>query len=307
MKGRVTLVGAGPGRDLITIRGLERIKHADVIVYDDLIDERILSEAPKECEKIYVGKRYGKHSSKQEEINKLLIEKCRAGKEVVRLKGGDSFVFGRGGEEALALMEEGLNWDYIPGVSSAIAVPGNMGIPVTHRGVARSFTVITGHTMDDSDEDYEALAKLISPGESRIDGTLGTIADKAKEAQTPAILVIGHVAGMQLFRENTDPLSGTSVTVCGTNSFVHKVGSVLKREGASVFEIETIRIRETTADIPEDPGMFDWLVFTSSNGIRAFFDEMKRRAYDFRRLGTVKMACIGTGTAETLSAGSQRL
>ena len=338
MKGRVTLVGAGPGRDLITVRGLERINHADVIVYDDLIDERILSEAPKECEKIYVGKRYGKHSSKQEEINKLLIEKCRAGKEVVRLKGGDSFVFGRGGEEALALMEEGLDWDYIPGVSSAIAVPGNMGIPVTHRGVARSFTVITGHTMDDSDEDYEALAKLkgtlvflmglnsiskitgklmangmdkdlpasilckgFSQGELRIDGTLGTIADKAKEAQTPAILVIGHVAGMQLFRENTDPLSGTSVTVCGTNSFVHKVGSVLKREGASVFEIETIRIRETTADIPKDPGMFDWLVFTSSNGIRAFFDEMKRRAYDFRRLGTVKMACIGTGTAETLS------
>lgn len=338
MKGRVTLVGAGPGRDLITVQGLERVKHADVIVYDDLIDDRILSEASKECEKIYVGKRYGKHSSKQEEINALLIEKCRAGKDVVRLKGGDSFVFGRGGEEALALMEAGLAWDYIPGVSSAIAVPGIMGIPVTHRGVARSFTVITGHTMDDSDEDYEALAKLkgtlvflmglnsiykitgdlmangmdkdmpasilckgFSPGESRIDGTLGTIADKAKDAQTPAILVIGDVAGMQLYRDNTDPLAGTSVTVCGTGSFIHRAGNVLKRDGASVFGIETIRIEETTAGIPEDPGEFDWLAFTSSNGIRVFLDEMKRRAYDLRRLGAVKIACIGTGTAETLS------
>jgi uroporphyrinogen III methyltransferase/synthase len=104
-----------------------------------------------------------------------------------------------------------------------------------------------------------------------------------------------------LFRENTDPLAGTSATVCGTGSFIHRVGSVLKEEGASVFEIETISIRETTAGIPEDPGAFDWLVFTSSNGIRVFFDEMKKRAYDFRRFGTVKMACIGTGTAESLS------
>ncbi len=338
MKGRVTLIGAGPDRDLITVRGLERIKQADVIVYDDLIDSRILSEASKECEKIYVGKRYGKHSMKQEEINALLIEKCRAGKEIVRLKGGDSFVFGRGGEEALALMEEGLTWDYIPGVSSAIAVPGNMGIPVTHRGVARSFSVITGHTMDDSDEDYEALAKLkgtlvflmglisisqitgklmangmdhdtpasilckgFSSEEMRIDGTLGTIADKAKEATTPAILVIGHVAGMHLCRDNSDQLKGMSVTVCGTESFTHKVGNLLKKEGASVFEIETIRISETPESIPEEPESFDWLAFTSSNGIRTFFDVMKRRKYDFRRLGTVKMACIGKGTAETLS------
>lgn len=338
MKGRVTLVGAGPRSDLITAQGLERIRHADVIVYDDLIDDRLLAEASKDCEKIYVGKRYGKHSKKQEAINALLIEKCRAGKEVVRLKGGDSFVFGRGGEEALALMGEGLAWDYVPGVSSAIAVPGTMGIPVTHRGVARSFTVITGHTMDDSSEDYEALAKLkgtlvflmglnsisqitgklmangmpedtpasilckgFSPGELRIDGTLGTIADKAKEAQTPAILVIGQVAGMQLYRESTDPLYGMSVSVTGSASFIHRVGSVLKKEGVSVFEVETIRISETPAGIPEDPGAFDWLAFTSSNGIRVFFDEMKRRSYDLRRLGNTKIACIGAGTAETLS------
>lgn len=338
MKGRVTLVGAGPCSDLITAQGLDRIKHADVIVYDDLIDDRIMSEAPKDCEKIYVGKRYGKHSMKQEEINALLIEKCREGKEVVRLKGGDSFVFGRGGEEALALMEEGLAWDYVPGVSSAIAVPGTMGIPVTHRGVARSFTVITGHTMDGSGEDYEALAKLkgtlvflmglnsisqiteklmangmpqgtpasilckgFSPGEKRIDGTLDTIADKAKEAQTPAILVIGHVAGMKLCRDKAGLLEGMTVTVTGTDSFIHRVGSILRKEGASIYEIETIGIKETAAAIPEDPGAFDWLAFTSSNGIRVFFDEMKRRKYDLRSLGNIKIACIGTGTAETMS------
>jgi uroporphyrinogen III methyltransferase/synthase len=106
---------------------------------------------------------------------------------------------------------------------------------------------------------------------------------------------------MKLHRDNTDPLAGTSVTVTGTGSFIHRVASLLKREGASVFGIETISIKETTAGIPDDPGAFDWLVFTSSNGIRVFFDEMKRRAYDLRRLGTVKIACIGTGTAETLS------
>ena len=203
---------------------------------------------------------------------------------------------------------------------------------------ARSFTVITGHTMDDSQVNYEALAKIdgtlvflmglnsisqitrdlmlngmdpempasilckgFSSGEKRIDGTLGTIADNAYEAQTPAILVIGHVAGMQLNRECAGPLEGLTVTVTGTDSFIHKVGGLLEREGASVFEIETIRIREKAADIPMDPGAFDWLAFTSSNGIRVFFDEMKRRNYDLRRLGTVKMACIGTGTAETLS------
>jgi uroporphyrinogen III methyltransferase/synthase len=338
MKGRVTLIGAGPSRDLITLRGLERIKRADVIVYDDLIDDRILSEASKECEKIYVGKRFGKHSMKQEQINAILIEKCRQGKEVVRLKGGDAFVFGRGGEEALAFMEEGQAWEYIPGVSSAIAVPGAMGIPVTHRRLARSFTVITGHTMDDTDEDYATLAKLqgtlvflmglssisqitakllenkmapdtpaailckgFSAGEKRIDGTLETIADQSKDAESPAILVIGRVAGMRLCNERTDPLAGMTVTVAGTDRFIRKVGSLLEKEGALVFGTEAIVIRETPAGIPEDPGTYNWLAFTSSNGIRVFFNEMKKRNYDFRRLGKVKIACIGTGTAETLS------
>ena len=148
-KGSVTLVGAGCGTfDLITVRGLNAVHYAQTLVYDDLLDERLMEHATESCEKIYVGKRSGKHSMSQEQIHALLIEKARQGKRVVRLKGGDPFVFGRGGEEMEALKAEGIDVEEIPGITSAIAVPAAAGIPVTHRGLSRSFHVITGHTAD---------------------------------------------------------------------------------------------------------------------------------------------------------------
>lgn len=144
--GRVSLVGAGPGDPgLITVRGLERLRQADVVIYDHLVDERLLAEAPPEAELIYVGKLASRHTLRQSEINALLVATARQGKHVVRLKGGDPFVFGRGGEEAEELATAGIPFEVVPGVTSAVAVPAYAGIPLTHRAYASSFAVITGH------------------------------------------------------------------------------------------------------------------------------------------------------------------
>ncbi|MFB0919777.1 MAG: uroporphyrinogen-III C-methyltransferase, partial [Oscillospiraceae bacterium] len=162
-KTMVYLVGAGPGaEDLITLRGLDCIRRADCIIYDRLISERLLEEAPSGCEKLYVGKTAGEHSASQEEINALLLEKAEKGGSIVRLKGGDPYVFGRGGEEALCLYENKIPFQVVPGVSSAIAGPCFAGIPVTHRGLARSVHIITAHTKSGelSDEDFKRLAPL---------------------------------------------------------------------------------------------------------------------------------------------------
>jgi uroporphyrin-III C-methyltransferase len=142
----VSIVGAGPGDPgLITVRGLELLRRADVVVYDRLVNPKLLDEARPDARCVYVGKACGAHALPQREINALLIDEARRGHHVVRLKGGDSFVFGRGGEEALALAEAGIAFETVPGVTSAVAVPAAAGIPLTHRGLASSFAVVTGH------------------------------------------------------------------------------------------------------------------------------------------------------------------
>ena len=188
--GAVTLVGAGCGRDLITVKGLCALQQADVVVYDDLIDKNLLLETRPECERIYVGKRMGKHSHGQEEIHRLLALKAGAGKRVVRLKGGDSFVFGRGGEEILYLQKKGIAYEVIPGVTSAVAVPGHGGIPVTHRGMARSVTIVTGHSASGEEENYKALAALdgtlvFMMGLGRIGEITQALMDAGKGPDTP--------------------------------------------------------------------------------------------------------------------------
>ena len=164
--GKVYIVGAGCGdAELITWKGLRLLRQCDVVLYDDLSAARLLEETKEGCEKIPVGKRFGKHSAAQEEINVLLVEKAKEGRNVVRLKGGDPFVFGRGGEEILALQAAGVPYEEVPGITAAVAVPAAAGIPVTHRKLARSFHVITGHTAENGlPEDFETLARL--------DGTL---------------------------------------------------------------------------------------------------------------------------------------
>lgn len=161
-EGKVSLVGAGPGDPgLITVRGLERLRQADVVVYDRLVSPELLRHVRPDAEVVYVGKQGGAHTMRQEEINRLLVDRGRSGKRVVRLKGGDPFVFGRGGEEALAVAEAGLPFEVVPGVTSAVAAPAYAGIPVTHRGVASSFAVVTGHedpSKDQTGHRWEHLA-----------------------------------------------------------------------------------------------------------------------------------------------------
>ena len=198
--GKVYLVGAGCGKaDLITVRGLEKLRTCDVLIYDDLIDTQLLSACPAGAERIYMGKRSGSHSVPQEEINAKIIEKAGEGKTVCRLKGGDPFVFGRGGEEILALQKAGIPYEEIPGISSAIAIPAAAGIPVTHRKLSRSFHVITAHTADADDGLPEQLDKL-----AQLDGTLiflmglarlekisRRLIDAGMNADTPAAVLSG--------------------------------------------------------------------------------------------------------------------
>jgi uroporphyrin-III C-methyltransferase len=232
-KGTVYLVGAGPGDpDLITVRGLNAIKKAEVIVYDRLANPELLSHAPDNVERIYVGKRSDKPSVSQEQINRILVAKANEGKTVVRLKGGDPFVFGRGGEECEALSEDGILYEIIPGISSAVAAPAYAGIPLTHRGKARSFTVVTGYTRDEGElfDNWEHIAhsdtlvvlmgmknlsKIISrlylfgkspdtpvaivenasyQNQRTVIGTLENITEKASELSPPATIVIGELA-----------------------------------------------------------------------------------------------------------------
>jgi uroporphyrin-III C-methyltransferase len=229
--GIVYIVGGGPGDPgLITVKGLASLRRADVVLYDRLASSELLDEVPAHAEKIDVGKEPKKHRRSQEEINALLIEKAREGKRVVRLKGGDPFVFGRGGEECQALAEAGIRYEVIPGVSSAIAVPAYAGIPVTQRGVATAFTVVAGHTgASDSDIDWAAISRigtviflmgvehlseivaqltahgrsadtpaaLIREGTTQnqevVRATLGDIVEKSQGIRPPAVLIVGEV------------------------------------------------------------------------------------------------------------------
>jgi len=203
-QGKVYLVGAGPGDPgLLTVKGLDCLRRADVVIYDRLIDESILHEARPEAKKIYVGKASSHHTLEQETINHLLIQKAREGKVVVRLKGGDPFVLGRGGEEAEALAENHIPFEVVPGVSSAVAVPAYAGIPVTHREVASSFTVVTGHKASDRGEPDIAWDKL------------------ATGTDTLVILMgIGNLAYVvdQLIKNNKPPSTPVAVITHGTTN-----------------------------------------------------------------------------------------
>ena len=204
--GKVYLVGAGPGDPgLMTVKGLDCLRRADVVIYDRLIDESILHEARPEAEKIYVGKASSHHTLEQETINHLLIQKAREGKVVVRLKGGDPFVLGRGGEEAEALAENHIPFEVVPGVSSAVAVPAYAGIPVTHREVASSFTVVTGHKASDRGEPNIAWDKLATGTDTLVIlmgiGNLAYVVDQLiknnKPPSTPAAVITHGTTGRQ--------------------------------------------------------------------------------------------------------------
>lgn len=297
--GMVYLVGAGPGdEELITKRGFSLLQEAEVLLYDRLASPRFLSMVPETCEKISVGKRAGNHSASQTQINALLIEKAKEGKQVVRLKGGDPFVFGRGGEEILALEKENIPYEVVPGITSAIAALAAAGIPVTHRMEARSFHVITGHTaLEKEEERFEQYGKLegtliflmgvgnlsmiteqllragkaadtpaaiVEQGtcirQRRIDASLGTIEKAARERQVkpPAILVVGEVAACHMASKQR-PLFGRRIGVTGTAVMTEKLEKGLKAAGASVYSAPYLKIVPTDSLLERKP---EWESFS---------------------------------------------
>jgi uroporphyrinogen III methyltransferase / synthase len=355
----IYLVGSGPGDPgLFTIKGLRCMKEADAIVYDRLAPESLLVHAKPGAELIYVGKKPGRPSMLQEEINALLVELGRAGRTVVRLKGGDPYVFGRGGEEAFALMEAGVPFEVVPGVTSGIAAPAYAGIPVTHRGVCASVAFVTGHedpAKDHPDVDWSRIANgadtvvlymgvgrlreisraFISAGRSpetpvavirwgtvleqrTVTGTLEDIADKVAEAnlKPPAITVIGDVVALReagLAWYERLPLFGRRVVVTRARAQAGELSVELERLGAEVLEFPTIEIQP-----PEDLGpldeaireldSFDWLLFTSVNGVEAFVDRLAHHGLDLRAVPRdASIAAIGPATAQSLREAGLRV
>lgn len=284
-KGKVYIVGAGCGDyDLITLRGAELLKRGEVIVYDSLIDSRLLNYAAEDAEKICVGKRAGRASETQEKINNVLVEKACGGKTVIRLKGGDPFVFGRGGEEVLALQEHDIQYTIVPGITSAVAVPELAGIPVTHRGIARSFHVITGHTKEDfipenmglyaklegtlvflmglnnlpkivsslvaNGKSPDTPAAVVSNGvyatEQKVTGTLADICHIVSQykIKAPAVIIVGKVCEFDFASSLQRPLDNISVTVTGTAKTVNKLYEELNEMGAKVHMLDFLEVQE---------------------------------------------------------------
>ena len=222
--GKVILVGAGPGdAGLVTVKGMEKISECDVIIYDRLASDELLECTKENCIKVDVGKRPGAHTMKQEQINELLVRYGSEYESVVRLKGGDSFVFGRGGEEILALMNAGIDFELVPGVTSAVAVPEMAGIPVTHREVSRSFHVITGHTKDGNaidESQYRTYASIEGTLVFLMGlGSLEEITEKlifyGKSPDTPAAVI-----------EN-----GTTAGEKKVVGYLHKIGNKVREAG----------------------------------------------------------------------------
>ena len=259
-KGQVALVGAGCGSmDLITLRGLRLLRQCEVVVYDDLIDEALLNEAPSSAERIYMGKRLGRRSAMQEDITAVLVEKAMQGKRVVRLKGGDPFVFGRGGEEALALEQAGISCEEVPGISSPIAIPAASGIPVTHHEISRSFHVITGHTAERADglpEDLEQLAALHGTlvflmGLSRLEEIAQGLIRFGKLPETPAAVISGGNADHPITVRGTLTDIASRVRQAGVRApAIIVVGGVaaLKLSTASARPLDRVRVGITGTD-----------------------------------------------------------
>lgn len=350
-KGTVYLVGAGPGDPkLLTLRGKECLEQADVVLYDYLANEALLGHVSPQAERLYVGRRGRGRYREQSEINRLLIDHARAGKRVVRLKGGDPFVFGRGGEEAEAVAAAGLEFEVVPGVTAAVAAPAYAGIPVTHRTLASTVTFVTGHedpTKDHSAVEWTRLAtvhgtlvflmgmtnlpKIVQclraegkdgstpaavirwgtrSSQRTVVGTLDDIVEKATAAgmEPPTVIVVGEVVRLraQLNWFERRPLFGKRILVTRPTLQASAFSDLIAAAGGEAVECPTIEIVP-----PEDWGPLDaalerlstynWLIFTSVNGIAPFMNRLMETHRDVRALAGLTMCCIGPRTAEALS------
>jgi len=347
-RGRVYLVGAGPGDPgLLTLRGKECISRADVVVYDHLANRSFLQYARREAEFIYVGKRGGHHTVEQDRINSMMVERALEGLLVARLKGGDPFIFGRGGEEALKLAEAGVDFEIVPGVTSAIAVPAYAGIPLTHRRYTSTVAFVTGHEdpgKGDSSIAWDRLstgagtlvflmgvgnlekiaATLIRngrapetqaavihrgtmPEQRTVKGELRGIAALAAEAgiTPPAVLVVGDVvelAGTMNWFESR-PLHGRRIVVTRAREQASEFMEALSGLGASCIEFPTIEVVPPESWEPIDRALrsledYQWVIFTSVNGVRYFLERLEANQKDVRDLKGVKIGAIGPKTAQ---------
>jgi uroporphyrinogen III methyltransferase / synthase len=349
-KGKVYLVGSGPGDPgLLTLKAKECIEKADVVVYDYLANRVFLEYARKGAELIYVGKEGGRHTMSQDNINSLIVSKAHQGLNVVRLKGGDPFIFGRGGEEALELVKAGISFEVVPGVTSAIAVPAYAGIPLTHRDFTATVAFITGHedpAKETSGIAWDKLATGIGtlvflmgvgnlpkiaaslmehgrssdtpvaviragtvPGQRTITGSLGNIADKAQKEniKPPAIIVVGDVVSLRKelnwFEER--PLFGKRIMVTRARDQASDFVARLSELGAECVEFPTIEVIPPSSWNEIDRAIgnletYQWLVFTSVNGVKYFFDRLEDSGKDVRDLKGIRIAAIGPKTADAI-------
>ena len=341
----VYLVGAGPGDPgLLTVRGAELLRRADVVVYDRLASPALLELAPPDAELVDVGKAPGRVAMTQEQINELLIDRGRAGLEVVRLKGGDPFVFGRGGEEAESCRDANIAFEVVPGITSAIAAPAYAGIPVTHRGLSTSVTIVTGHedpAKGSTDTDWDALARaggtlVVLMGAGRITEIAKALIAGGRDAATPvaavrwgtrpeqrtvratletidqlgveppSAIVVGAVAGLDLGWFEQRPLFGRRVVVTRAREQASELRGRLEQLGAEVVELPAIALEPIGVSLPA-LDRYAWLVFTSANGVHAFFDQgLAGAGLDARALAPARVAAIGPGTADALAGRGVR-
>lgn len=348
--GFVYLIGAGPGDPgLITVRGLECISTAEVILYDYLANEELLANAAAGAELIYAGKIGGAHNREQWQINELLVEKALQGKVVARLKGGDPFIFGRGGEECEALVASGIPFEIVPGVTAGIGAAAYAGIPLTHRDFTTSVAFVTGHEnpgKETSAIDWERLSlgsgtvvfymgiknlpqitkKMITYGRAPetpvalirwgtraeqevLVGTLNDIAEKAKLAsfRAPAITVVGEVVSLRskLRWFDNRPLFGRGIIVTRAADQAGEFTRLLANHGARVFECPTIQLipPETYAELDAaiaELSSFEWMIFTSVNGVNSFFARLNELSLDSRAIGRCRICAVGPKTDAAL-------
>ena len=355
-KGTVYLVGAGPGDPgLITRRGLDILRCADVVVYDRLVSPELLLEARPDARLVYVGKAAASHSLTQDEICQLLKDEAEAGRSVCRLKGGDPFLFARGGEEADSLAEAGIPFVVVPGVTSALAAPAYAGIPVTDRRVASSVVIATGHediNKADSSVDWGRLAQaadtivvlmgmknlrtitsdLVAGGRATTTpaavvrwGTTGRqqtlVSDLAKIADevenrgltAPVVLIVGDVVAMRERISWFDgrPLSGRSVLVARPRQGAGVLAELLRQSGAEPVVCPMIRVDPLPIDGPRIEVLmrqrWDWVLFTSANGVACFRRQLLSSGHDWRSLADARLGVIGPGTASALEGDGLRV
>ena len=342
---KVYLVGAGPGDpDLITWKGRRLLAVADVVLFDHLANEALLELTPKHCERIYVGKKKAIHSHTQEQICDLLIDRARRGLTVVRLKGGDPFIFGRGGEEVEALADAGIPFEVVPGVTSPLGIAAYTGVPLTHRQHTSVVTFVTGHDVGAIDWDRVGRAETLvvfmgltnlreianeivsrgrsaatpamavrwgtRPDQETVVGTLGDLADRidAARMKPPATVFIGEVVGLRdkLNWFERLPLFGQKIVVTRAREQAGDLSSKLRALGADVAELPVIALEEPADPGPLDRaiaelGTYEWLVFTSVNGVKFFMNRLDASARDLRAL-RARICAIGPATGKAIEA-----